>query len=314
MQDARGADRPLRLLHPPSRGDAVCPNRTLLPQVEIKREMLDILQQQLLTPDTLEKLLKAVNAKLRDQAAASRPRVAEVRKALAQVDRQIANYTRAIARGDFASLETALGAAEQRRATLQAELAQLDGKQQTAIIQLTPTALEHRLQGMTEQLRSGVKGKVREAIEQAVARILVGVDGSLMIETKPGGLLGLEGNLAQLSAGGAAPITSRPPGHGQPVLAECEIRAAAFHDASDRQVCYRWAAGSGQWHRRCYAITGAGEAFLATRHCPRRARRARQAPPIGMAAPSRKSAAKSVTFRSQPAPAAPEAIPSSHAA
>jgi len=65
MQDARGADRPLRLLRPPSRGDAVCPNRTLLPQVEIKRELLDILQQQLLTPDTLEKLLKAVNAKLR---------------------------------------------------------------------------------------------------------------------------------------------------------------------------------------------------------------------------------------------------------
>jgi len=65
MQDARGADRPLRLLRPPSRGDAVCPNRTLLPQVEIKRELLDILQQQLLTPDTLEKLLTAVNAKLR---------------------------------------------------------------------------------------------------------------------------------------------------------------------------------------------------------------------------------------------------------
>jgi hypothetical protein len=37
----------------------------LLPQVEIKRELLDILQQQLLTPDTLEKLLTAVNAKLR---------------------------------------------------------------------------------------------------------------------------------------------------------------------------------------------------------------------------------------------------------
>ena len=120
-----------------------------------------------------------------------------MRKALAQVDRQIANYTRAIARGEFRSLEAALGAAEQRRATLQAELAQLDGKQQTAIIQLTPAALEHRLQGMTEKLRSGVKGKVREAIEQSIARILVGVDGSLTIEAKPGGLLGLDGDLGQ---------------------------------------------------------------------------------------------------------------------
>ena len=80
------------------------------------------------------------------------------RKALAQVERKIANCTRAIARGDFASLETALGAAEQRRENLQAELAKLDGRQQTAIIQLTPAALEHRLQGMTGKLRSGVNG------------------------------------------------------------------------------------------------------------------------------------------------------------
>jgi len=73
---------------------------------------------------TLEHLLKAVNAKLRAQAAAAQPRVADLRKALTQVERQITNYTRAIGRGDFASLEIALGAAEQRRAALQAELAQ----------------------------------------------------------------------------------------------------------------------------------------------------------------------------------------------
>jgi hypothetical protein len=42
-----------------------------------------------------------------------------------------------------------------------------------------------------------VIGKVREAIQQSVARILVGVDGSLTIEAKPSGLLGLEGNVAQ---------------------------------------------------------------------------------------------------------------------
>jgi len=183
--------------HHTRRGDTVCPNRTLVPRAEVEHELLDILQQHLLTPDTLERLLKAVNAKLRAQAAASRPRVADVRKALAQVERQIANYTRAIARGDFASLEVALGVAEQRRATLQAELAQLDGKQQSAIIQLTPAALEHRLQGMTEKLRSGVNGKVREAIQRSIARILVDGDGSLTIEAKTGGLLGLEGNSAQ---------------------------------------------------------------------------------------------------------------------
>ncbi len=104
-------------------------------------------------------------------------------------------HTRAIAKGDFTSLEQALGATEQRRATIQAELANLDGEQPSIVIQLTPAALELHLQGMTEKLRSGVNGKVREAIEQSIARILERVDGSLTIEAKPGGL---DGDLASL--------------------------------------------------------------------------------------------------------------------
>jgi hypothetical protein len=65
------------------------------------------------------------------------------------------------------------------------------------VVQLTPAALARYLQGMTEKLRSGVNGKVREAIQQSVARILVGGDWSLTIEAKTGGLLGLDGNFGQ---------------------------------------------------------------------------------------------------------------------
>jgi hypothetical protein len=95
-------------------------------------------------------------------------------------------------------LETALVFTEQRQEMLEAEFAQLDGNQQLAVVQLTPAMLERHLQRMTEKLRSGVNGKVREAIQQSVARILVGVDGSLTIEAKPGGLLGVERNIAQV--------------------------------------------------------------------------------------------------------------------
>jgi hypothetical protein len=66
------------------------------------------------------------------------------------------------------------------------------------VLQITSTVLERHLQGLTEKLQSGVNGKVREVIQQAIGRILVGTDGSLTIEARPGGLLGLEGNLAQL--------------------------------------------------------------------------------------------------------------------
>ena len=54
-----------------------------------------------------------------------------------------------------------------------------------------------------------MNGKVREAIQQCIARILVGVDGSLTIEAKPGGLLGPEGNLGQV--GGQADPTLLTP-------------------------------------------------------------------------------------------------------
>ncbi len=35
-------------------------------------------------------------------------------------------------------------------------------------------------------------GRVREAIQQSVAWILVGVDGTVTVETKPDGLLGVK--------------------------------------------------------------------------------------------------------------------------
>jgi site-specific DNA recombinase len=188
------------------RGKAVCDNPTLLPQDAIERDLLDLLQQAVLTPATLARLLKAVNAKLCAQATISRPRLTELRKALALVDREIANYTRAISKGNFTSLEHALTAAEQRRGSLQAELAKLDGGQPSATIQLTPGALDRHLQGMTEKLRSGVNGKVREAIQQSVARILVGGDGDLTIEAKLEGLLGVGQGLVPLPEEDGTPL------------------------------------------------------------------------------------------------------------
>ncbi len=67
------------------RGTAVCQNATLLPQAAIERDLLEILQQAVLTPAMLDRLLTEVNARLRAQATVSRPRIKELRKALTQV-------------------------------------------------------------------------------------------------------------------------------------------------------------------------------------------------------------------------------------
>ncbi len=51
--------------------------------------------------------------------------------------------------------------------------------------------LERHLEGMIEKLRSGVSSKLREGIEQAINRIVVGMDGNVTFGTKLDGLLGL---------------------------------------------------------------------------------------------------------------------------
>jgi hypothetical protein len=65
------------------------------------------------------------------------------------------------------------------------ELAQPDGSQESAVMQLTPAAHKRHLQGMNEELGGRLSGKVPEAIKQSIARIRVGVDGNLTIEAKP---------------------------------------------------------------------------------------------------------------------------------
>ena len=96
-------------------------------------------------------------------------------------------------------------------------MTRLDGSQRSVVIQLTPVALERHLQGMTEKLRSGVNGKVREAIQQSVSRILVGGDGTVTLETKPDGLLGVEAIQVRLE-GEEGGLIQQP-----------------FHSASDRR-------------------------------------------------------------------------------
>ncbi len=82
----------------------------------------------------------------------------------------------------------------------------MERKAAPGVPQLTPAALQGHLQGLTEKLRSGLQGPVREAIEQTVGKILVGADGTMTIEARPDGILGIEGRFAPLGCRGDGPI------------------------------------------------------------------------------------------------------------
>jgi hypothetical protein len=145
------------------RRTSVCRNSALLPREAIERELLELLLQSVLTPVTVGRLLQAVNARLWAQTELSEPWLQESREALGRVEREIENFVQAVGRGDFASLEGALKAAEARREVLRREIEEAENTRR-GMLQLTPQALERHLEGMMEKLRSGIAGRVREAI------------------------------------------------------------------------------------------------------------------------------------------------------
>ena len=79
-----------------------------------------------------------------------------------------------------------------------AELAEVEKVRAPGVLQLTLAALERHLQALVQELRSGVQGKVPDALERTVGKLMVDTDGSITIEAKPDGPLGIEGRFAPL--------------------------------------------------------------------------------------------------------------------
>ncbi len=90
-------------------------------------------------------------------------------------------------------------------ATLLTEVAEAEQVRALGVLQLTPAAPECYLQALVQELRGGVHGKARDAIERTVGQITVDIDGTMTIEAKPHGALGIEGRFAPLCCRGTEP-------------------------------------------------------------------------------------------------------------
>jgi hypothetical protein len=127
---------------------------TLLPRAAGERERLDLLLKTILTADTLDQIVEALNRRLRAQADPSPPRLGELQQALTQTAREIENYTRAVAAAASPPSSTPPRAAEARRAVLRPDLEHLQGAE-PGVVPLRRPALLHRLKELTAKLRSG---------------------------------------------------------------------------------------------------------------------------------------------------------------
>ncbi len=99
-------------------------------------------------------------------------------------------------------------AAEARREILWREIEEAETTRR-GMLQLTPQALERHLEGLTDKLRSGITGRVQEAIRASVEKIVVREDGSLTLVVKPEGLLGTQTAMATSGCQEAGPMLER---------------------------------------------------------------------------------------------------------
>jgi hypothetical protein len=68
---------------------------------------------------------------------------------------------------------------------------------------------DRHLEGLTEKLRTGDTGRVREAVRATIENTMVGEDGTLTLEAKPEGLLGLDETTVPLWCRGDVPIIAQ---------------------------------------------------------------------------------------------------------
>jgi hypothetical protein len=142
------------------------------------------------------------------QTDLSQPRLRGLQEALARVDREIDNFLQAVGRGDFTSLEGALKAAEAWREVLKWEIEAAETTRR-GMLQLTPQVLEQHLESLTDKLRSGSTGRVRETLRASVEKIMVGEDGSLTLQVRPEGLLGTGAGTADSNRRGTGTTLER---------------------------------------------------------------------------------------------------------
>jgi site-specific DNA recombinase len=134
-----------RCQHAYYRGPTVCANRRVLPMLDTNQAVLRAIEAACLTPVAVEAIVRETLASVRPVADTAVPRRVALRADLVVVEAEIARPVAAIAQApDLGSLLDALRAKEQRRETLQAELAALDGLGRVGTLDpatLTPTIL-----------------------------------------------------------------------------------------------------------------------------------------------------------------------------
>ena len=175
------------------RGESVCSNHTSLPMPRIEGAVIDLLQDEILTKQTVdvfvEDVLKRYKEQLRDPG---QDELKKTVKELHKAERELIHLVQAIkATGISETLKTELERVEKRKASLEQTRQQLEQTRATKPTVPNKAAVLAALDGFRGLLESGTLQERKTVLEAHIEEIVVQPEGEVILKANPTGLLPL---------------------------------------------------------------------------------------------------------------------------
>jgi DNA invertase Pin-like site-specific DNA recombinase len=155
------------------RGSAACSNNVLVRRDLAEQKIAELLQAKLYTPDGVQRLVEAVNARLSAARPANATQREQLTRQLAEARRRLEGLRRFVEQGDTSTkVRTWLAAAEADEQRLEQELERLGGQDRQPPIQVHPGRVQRYLHDLRGTLLKA-EARARQLLQADVERIVI---------------------------------------------------------------------------------------------------------------------------------------------
>lgn len=176
------------------RGDTVCANKVSMPKKRLEGAVMQLLQAEILTKETVQQLIEGVQAAWKAPGDDLQDDTKRIKQALRKVERELGNLVQAIkATGFSATLKEELEKAEQRKAGLEKQMADLQQVKPKTDRLPTPREITEALKDLQGLLEHGTPQERKAVLEENIEQILIQPSGDTLLKANPAGLLPMPG-------------------------------------------------------------------------------------------------------------------------
>ena len=175
------------------RGNAVCTNSIGLERDRLEHAVVDLLQREVLTKNTVQEIIAEVRKAWKDrQQEGPEQELGRVQLQLRKVERELVNLVQAVkTTGISETLKTELERCEKRKAALEYDLQELQQRRPQALSLPTEKEITAGLADLRLLLESGTPRERRTILEDNIEEILVQPTGETILKANPAGMLPL---------------------------------------------------------------------------------------------------------------------------